>query len=398
PEVGSLVIPVSFNRGQGSSVHPECRFHLEIQQEETKCAELLGAQAGEHRGKWVREDPTPVLTPRPVPAPQTFPARSGNRCRSWHRGQRVSGQPPRPGGQRPGGQRPSPRPPRRLPRGTRRPVATALTSTGNISKNCTSQGWSDTFPDFMDACGYQEPEDDGKVAFLELVKAVYTLGYGASLLSLAAGSAILCLFSDRGNHSAPRSCSLGSPPAACIPAWAPVAGRLLLAGSQRWACSGHGKQPGQRARAGPRVATGHLSAGVPAVCIGAWTAARLALEDTGCWDTSEHSVPWWVIRTPILVSILVNFALFVSILRILLQKLTTPEVGGSNQSQYRRLAKSTLLLIPLFGVHYMVFAVFPVGISAQYQIPFELCAGSFQGLVVAVLYCFLNSEACRPAT
>ena len=40
----------------------------------------------------------------------------------------------------------------------------------------------------------------------------------------------------------------------------------------------------------------------------------------------------------------------------------------------------------------MVFAVFPIKISSKYQILFELCIGSFQGLVVAVLYCFLNSE------
>ncbi|XP_073892755.1 vasoactive intestinal polypeptide receptor 2 isoform X7 [Macaca fascicularis] len=132
--------------------------------------------------------------------------------------------------------------------------------------------------------------------------------------------------------------------------------------------------------------------GLPTVCIGAWTAARLYLEDTGCWDTNDHSVPWWVIRIPILISIIVNFVLFISIIRILLQKLTSPDVGGNDQSQYKRLAKSTLLLIPLFGVHYMVFAVFPISISSKYQILFELCLGSFQGLVVAVLYCFLNSE------
>ncbi|XP_060051672.1 vasoactive intestinal polypeptide receptor 2 [Erinaceus europaeus] len=134
-----------------------------------------------------------------------------------------------------------------------------------------------------------------------------------------------------------------------------------------------------------------LGWGVPTMCAGAWTAARLSLEDTGCWDTNEHSIPWWVIRTPILISIFVNFILFVSIIRILLQKLTSPDVGGNDQSQYRRLAKSTLLLIPLFGIHYVVFAVLPV-VPSSYQILFELCVGSFQGLVVAVLYCFLNSE------
>nr|XP_028580862.1 vasoactive intestinal polypeptide receptor 2-like [Podarcis muralis] len=132
--------------------------------------------------------------------------------------------------------------------------------------------------------------------------------------------------------------------------------------------------------------------GIPTVFIIAWIVSRVYLEDTGCWDTNDHSVPWWVIRLPILISILVNFVLFISIIRILLQKLRSPDVGGNDQSQYKRLAKSTLLLIPLFGVHYMLFAVFPIRISNNYQIIFELCLGSFQGLVVAVLYCFLNSE------
>jgi hypothetical protein len=34
---------------------------------------------------------------------------------------------------------------------------------GNISKNCTSDGWSETFPDFIDACGYNDSEDESKV-------------------------------------------------------------------------------------------------------------------------------------------------------------------------------------------------------------------------------------------
>ncbi|CAM9163552.1 unnamed protein product, partial [Lampetra planeri] len=113
----------------------------------------------------------------------------------------------------------------------------------------------------------------------------------------------------------------------------------------------------------------------------------------------------------------INFILFISIIRILVQKLRCTDVGGQRsvtvlvsdsvsfvtlpqRSPRRcgrrvRLAKSTLLLIPLFGVNYVVFVYLMEPsdkIMKHIKIFFELGLGSFQGLIVAVLYCFLNSE------
>ncbi|XP_069873610.1 vasoactive intestinal polypeptide receptor 1 isoform X2 [Dipodomys merriami] len=131
--------------------------------------------------------------------------------------------------------------------------------------------------------------------------------------------------------------------------------------------------------------------GVPSTFIMVWTIIRIHYEDYGCWDTINSSL-WWIIKAPILTSILVNFILFICIIRILVQKLRPPDIGKNDSSPYSRLAKSTLLLIPLFGVHYIMFAFFPDNFKAEVKMVFELVVGSFQGCVVAVLYCFLNGE------
>lgn len=44
----------------------------------------------------------------------------------------------------------------------------------------------------------------------------------------------------------------------------------------------------------------------------------------------------------------------------------------------RRLARSTLLLIPLFGIHYTIFAFTPEDVSKRERLVFELGLGSFQ--------------------
>uniref|UniRef100_A0A8C9ETG9 Growth hormone-releasing hormone receptor n=1 Tax=Pavo cristatus TaxID=9049 RepID=A0A8C9ETG9_PAVCR len=131
--------------------------------------------------------------------------------------------------------------------------------------------------------------------------------------------------------------------------------------------------------------------GVPMLTVCVWVVTRLQYDDHGCWD--DYSSPyWWVIKAPILLAIFVNFLIFLNVTRMLAQKIRSPDISKNYKQQYMRLTKSTLLLIPLFGVHYVVFALFPEHIGVDARLYFELVLGSYQGFLVALLYCFLNGE------
>ncbi|XP_025063127.1 parathyroid hormone/parathyroid hormone-related peptide receptor isoform X2 [Alligator sinensis] len=93
----------------------------------------------------------------------------------------------------------------------------------------------------------------------------------------------------------------------------------------------------------------------------------------------------------------VNFMLFINIIRVLATKLRETNAGRCDtRQQYRKLLKSTLVLMPLFGVHYIVFMAMPYtdvsGILWQVQMHYEMLFNSFQGFFVAIIYCFCNGE------
>ncbi|NWQ82386.1 PTH1R protein, partial [Columbina picui] len=131
--------------------------------------------------------------------------------------------------------------------------------------------------------------------------------------------------------------------------------------------------------------------GLPAVFVTAWASVRAALADTECWDLSAGNLKW-IVQVPILASIVVSTSC--------LAAMFTPSTNFSCvfvfPCCFRKLLKSTLVLMPLFGVHYIVFMAMPYtevsGILWQIQMHYEMLFNSFQGFFVAIIYCFCNGE------
>uniref|UniRef100_A0A665WMJ1 Parathyroid hormone 3 receptor n=1 Tax=Echeneis naucrates TaxID=173247 RepID=A0A665WMJ1_ECHNA len=140
--------------------------------------------------------------------------------------------------------------------------------------------------------------------------------------------------------------------------------------------------------------------GVPAVFVSIWVSARASLADTQCWDISAGNLKW-IYQVPILAAIVVNFLLFLNIIRVLASKLWETNTGKLDPRQQYR-----LWLLPLFPLkmnyifffffHYMVFMALPytevTGLLWQVQMHYEMFFNSSQGFFVAFIYCFCNGE------
>ncbi|XP_031821406.1 glucagon-like peptide 2 receptor, partial [Sarcophilus harrisii] len=132
----------------------------------------------------------------------------------------------------------------------------------------------------------------------------------------------------------------------------------------------------------------------PVLYVVPWCITRAQLENTGCWGTNKNMKIWWIIRGPMLLSITVNFFIFLKILRLLISKLKAHQMCFSDYKY--RLARSTLVLIPLLGVYEVICSFITdeqvEDFSRHIRLFIQLTMSSFHGLLVAFLYCFANEE------
>ncbi|XP_066096195.1 growth hormone-releasing hormone receptor isoform X2 [Saccopteryx bilineata] len=293
---------------------------------------------------------------------------------------------------------------------------------GAVTRDCTITGWSEPFPPYAVACPVPLELLAEEKSYFSTVQIIYTLGHSLSVVALLAAIAILVAL--RRLH-----CPRNYIHTQLFTTFILKAGAVLLKDSALF----HGEDTDHcsfsTVLCKVSVATSHFATmtnfswllaeavyltcllastssstrrtfwwlvlagwGLPLLFTGTWVGCQLAFEDVACWDLGDSSPYWWIIKGPIILSVGVNFGLFLNIIRILLRKLEPARGSLRAQSQYWRLSKSTLFLIPLFGIHYIIFNFLPDSAGLGIRLPLELGLGSFQGFIVAILYCFLNQE------
>ncbi|XP_068453650.1 calcitonin gene-related peptide type 1 receptor-like [Clinocottus analis] len=127
---------------------------------------------------------------------------------------------------------------------------------------------------------------------------------------------------------------------------------------------------------------------VPAIT---YAVARGLYFNDKCWISSDTHL-LYIIHGPIQAALFVNFLFLLNIVRVLITKLKGTHCAES--TAYMKAVRATLILIPLLGVQFILFPWRPEGrISRSIYDFFINIFSHFQGLMVAVIFCFCNAEA-----
>ncbi|XP_053174225.1 calcitonin gene-related peptide type 1 receptor isoform X1 [Scomber japonicus] len=134
-----------------------------------------------------------------------------------------------------------------------------------------------------------------------------------------------------------------------------------------------------------------LGWGFPIIPAVTYAVARGLFFNDRCW-ISAHTHLLYIIHGPIQAALLVNFFFLLNIVRVLITKLK--ETHCAESTAYMKAVRATLILIPLLGVQYILFPSRPEGRTSRAVYDFFINIFShFQGLLVAIIFCFCNAEA-----
>ncbi|XP_075214183.1 PDF receptor-like [Lycorma delicatula] len=137
--------------------------------------------------------------------------------------------------------------------------------------------------------------------------------------------------------------------------------------------------------------------GVPVIMTAIWVLAlntASTLSTVRCWWGYNLNKIFWILEGPRLIFILLNFLFLLNIIRVLVVKLRQTQT--SEIEQVRKAVRAAVVLLPLLGITNLLnMTEAPLSRAAwefglwSYTTHFLT---SFQGLFIAILYCFLNGE------
>ncbi|GFO06586.1 corticotropin-releasing factor receptor 1-like [Plakobranchus ocellatus] len=132
--------------------------------------------------------------------------------------------------------------------------------------------------------------------------------------------------------------------------------------------------------------------GVPVIPSTIWMFLKTHTFSRGCLHINHEKDNDFILHGPVIVMLLGNIFFIAAIIWVLVTKLRDSNTLVTNQS--KKAAKAIVVLVPLLGVSYMFFMISPRASNnlvwtLKYVNAFLL---SFQGLFVAIIYCFLNGE------
>uniref|UniRef100_A0A8C1HMB1 Calcitonin receptor n=2 Tax=Cyprinus carpio TaxID=7962 RepID=A0A8C1HMB1_CYPCA len=132
-----------------------------------------------------------------------------------------------------------------------------------------------------------------------------------------------------------------------------------------------------------------LGWGFPVIPAVLYAVARLLLHDDRCWVMNINLL--YITHSPIQVALLVNLFFLLNIVRVLITKLRVTHCIESNV--YMKAVRATIILVPLLGAQFILVPLEPSGrvSRAVYEFFMNIFA-HFQGLLVAVIFCFCNGE------
>ncbi|XP_059093094.1 diuretic hormone receptor-like isoform X2 [Tigriopus californicus] len=109
-----------------------------------------------------------------------------------------------------------------------------------------------------------------------------------------------------------------------------------------------------------------------------------------CWmDETPYN---WVLKVPCILTIFINLMFLARIVHVLVSKLHT---DVSDRAAFIKTARAIGVLVPLFGLQYFLMMVKPDERDSTLRIIMEFFGAittSFHGLVIAILFCFINNE------